>query len=133
MKRKIVVAFTLYLLGVLAYLLFSRGPLRVHVVTVFVQFLYVISISCIAWLAPIGFGLRVVTLLGTVATISAFSTWMDSLVIMALRPLHPAYFAIGFVAFLIEGLLLLGLTWSIDRAIETLKVRRSQTEERRSS
>jgi hypothetical protein len=65
-------------------------------------------------------------LLGIAAVMSVVSTWVDSLVIMALRPLHPVYFATGFIAIFIEGLLFLGLTWLIDRGLEALKIHRQR-------
>ena len=39
---------------------------------------------------------------------------------MSLRPLHPVYFLVGLIGFLIEGVLFLCLTWLLDRGIKTL-------------
>ena len=126
MKRKLVVASVLFVLGALVYLFLSRGPVRVQAVTVPVQLVYLLSISYLTWVPSLRRRARVVALLGTVAVMSAVSTWIDSLVIMALRPLHPVYFLIGLIGFLIEGLLFLGLTWLIDRGLEALKIRRQR-------
>jgi hypothetical protein len=124
MKRRIIIASVLFVIGTLVYLSLSRGPMRVQLATVPVQLVYLLSISCLAWVAPLGTRGRLGALLGTVFVMSTLSTILDSFVIMALRPLHPVYFATGFLGFLIEGLLFLGLTWLVDCGIEALQIRR---------
>lgn len=100
--------------------------MRVHIVTVPVQLVYLLSISYLAWAAPLRLRARFVASFGTVLVMSAVSTYLDSFVIMALRPLHPMYFLMGFVGFLIEGLLFLSVTWLVDRGFVLLTARRQQ-------
>jgi hypothetical protein len=65
-------------------------------------------------------------LLGIAAVMSVVSSWVASLVNLALRPLHPVYFATVFIAIFIFGLIFLGVTWLIDRGLYALKIQRQR-------
>ena len=117
MKRKLLVAAVLLFLGTLAYLLLSRGPSRVHVVTVPLQVCFLASLSIVAWVPKISLLKRILALLGIVLVFSVIGTYLDSLVVRVFYPLHPVQFLIGFVAFLIEAVVFLCATWVVDLGV----------------
>lgn len=126
MKRKLFVAAVLLVLGTLAYLLLSRGPSRVHVITVPLQLCFLSSLSLVAWKPKISRLMRLMVLLITVLVFSIVGTYLDSLVIRVFSPLHPIQFLLGFVAFLIEAVVFLAATWIIDLGVNAFSQKRAE-------
>jgi hypothetical protein len=123
-QRKLVISAILFVIATVIYLSVSDGPFQAHAVTVPVQFLFLAGVSYAAWvLTKTRRWPRILVLIGIVALGSAVAICMDSLVIMALRPLHPLYFVTGFAAFLAEAFLFLGAVWLIDRVLDLVKER----------
>lgn len=131
MKRRVLVASALFSIGSLGYLLLSRGPARVQILTVVVQMALLTSLTYLAWVAPLGRRRKLIALLGTVVFMSALAVYLDSLVIMALRPLHFVYFVAGLFSFLVEALCFLGATWLVDRIVNSLSHRLQENHEDR--
>ncbi|HSG40194.1 MAG TPA: hypothetical protein VLE27_11195, partial [Thermoanaerobaculia bacterium] len=120
MNRKLVIAMVLLSLGGIAYLLLSRGPSRVQIVTIPLQLGFLFSISFVAWEPALGRRKRLLALFGIILVSSIVGIYLDSLVIRIFSALHPIQFLLGFVAFLIEGIVFLGLTWLIDHGLSAV-------------
>lgn len=116
--RRLTIAAGLCILGTLVYLYWSEGPARVHWVTIATQVPCLIGLSALAWVAEgLHWKKRLAIGAGLIAIIAAAGSYLDGIVIAALIPFHPIYFILAFFSFLVEGILLLLLTWLIDRAL----------------
>lgn len=117
MNRRIAIATVLSVVTLVAYMMLSDGPPRVHIVTIPVQMVFLFLISFVFWVLDMGRWKRFLLLLGVIVVTSAVATYLDSKVIRAIFPLHPIHFAVGLVGFLCEATLFLFLTWLIDRGV----------------
>lgn len=123
MNQRSIIAVILILLGIAIYLLTSESSVRVQLLTVLEQLLFLLTISCIAWASSFKRGPRLLALLMVVIIGSAVTTYLDSFFIKALIPLHPLHFASRIVGFFVEALLFLGGAWLIDRAIMSIRTK----------
>lgn len=128
MNRKLAIAMVLLFLGAIAYLLLSRGPSRVQIVTIPLQLGFLFSISFVAWAPDFERRKQLLALFGITLVSSIVGTYLDSLVIRIFAALHPVQFILGFVAFLVEGGVFLGLTWLIDHGLSAVSSFRRRAE-----
>lgn len=122
-SQRSIIAMILILLGIAIYLFTSESPIRIQLLTILEQFFFLFTVSCVAWTSAIKRSSRLLALLMVVTIGSAVATYLDSFVIKALTPLHPLQFARGFIGFLVEAVLFLGVTWFIDRVIGSIRTR----------
>lgn len=102
------------LVGTLAYLAVSGGPLRVRIITVPVQVTYLLLVSWVAWSLKVKRATRGAVLAAVAIIGSLTALYLDSLVILKLRPLTAAAVASGVLGYAIEAALFLIGTFSVD-------------------
>lgn len=127
MRQKILFTLLLYILGAAVYLSVSGAPLRVHAVELPFHLIFLLLVALIVSTASLSHQRRWVAFGLLVLLGSLLLTVLRGRVIHALYPLHPAYFIGGFVALTVELLVVLGLLWSVDRALLFLARRRQPT------
>jgi hypothetical protein len=120
--RRLAIAAVLCSLGVLAYLYVSEGPARVHWVTIPTHSVFLLGLSVAAWLGRLPWKQRFAVCVGWTAAAASLGTYVDSWVIAVLNPLHPIYFGMAFLAFALEGSLLLLCSRLVDRAWDFVRV-----------
>lgn len=119
MNRKFALSVVLVMIGVIIYVAASDGPWRVRAVVVPAQVVYLLSVAYLAWVPKLDPVKRFSVICMTVMLGSLISVWLDSLVIMAFRPLAAAAVAVGVLGYTLEAaLFLLGvlmLDWVVGR------------------
>lgn len=119
-NRRFLISVSIWALGTVCYLLLSRSPGIVRVVTILTQTGFLLTVSWILWEGNWNLRTRMLSLLATVLVASAAATYLDSFVIYSLSPPHPLLFGLGVISFGAEALLLLVCTWTLDRATARL-------------
>jgi len=125
-NRRVVIAATLFVIGVVVYLAASGAPLRVHVVTIAIGLLLATTVTFFLCSPPLGTSHRLVAFVLSVGAIAVASTWLSSTVIAALYPPRIMHFVITFAAFLLQSLIFAAAVWTIDFAVGHLSKRSSE-------
>lgn len=117
MDRKMLLSLMLVTAGAVVYWNASGGPLRVRIITLPVHITYLLAVAWVAW----GLKLKPFTRWAAIAAVvilgSLGVTFVDSFVIMALRPLTSAAMAFALVGHALEVALFLISTVAIEVAI----------------
>lgn len=115
--RRTSIAAILFALGVAVYLIASDAPLRVHVVTIAVEFCLLAAVTLFLTATSMKMTHRLVGIVLSVGVLALVSTWLASKVIAALNPIEPRHFAGTLVWFGVQALLFSGGVLAIDFAI----------------
>jgi hypothetical protein len=127
MNSKFILSVLLFMIGALVYLAVSEGPWRVRAVVVPAQIVYLLSVAYLAWVPKLDLVKRLLVIVMAVMLGSLTSVWLDSLVVMKMRPLTAIAVAVGVLAYAIEAaLFLLGVS-ILDGVVERVLTRRRQT------
>lgn len=120
MTRRFSIALVLCTLGSIGYRFLSQGPLRVQLVAVPIHLTFLLTLSWFFWSRRLRLRFPILVLVCMV--FSTLSTVLDSFVIDALRPLHVLHFLVGFAGFLFEAVVVISVTWLLDRDVWKLKI-----------
>lgn len=112
--RRALIAATLFALGVVVYLIASDAPMRVHVVTIVVEFCLLAAVTLFLTATSMKMPRRLVGIVLLVGVFAIISTWLMSRVIAALNPIEPRHFAGTLVWFGLQALLFSGVVLAID-------------------
>lgn len=123
MNRKLVLSVVVVLIGMIVYVAASDGPLRVRAVVVPVQIVYLLSVAYLAWVPKLDLVKRLSVIGMTVMLGSLTSVWLDSLVILKLRPLTPTAAAVGVLGYTLEAALFLLGVLMLDRVVGRVSTR----------
>jgi hypothetical protein len=116
-KRRTVIATILFFIGVAVYLIVSGAPLRVHVVTIVVEFCLLATVTSFLIASSMKMAHRIVGLVLGLGVLTLVSTWLSSRVIAALNPLEVTHYAITFIWFAVQALVFAGVVLAIDFAV----------------
>jgi hypothetical protein len=118
-NRRLLVALLLYFLGVGVYLAQSSAPWRVHVVTIPLQFLLLMTTSILTWWQGLRRSSRVLSFMLLIVLGSLTWIYFLSKVVMAIYPLDPATFIKAGLALMVECLLFALVTWAVDSGLRS--------------
>lgn len=121
MRRQLILALGLFVVGTTAYFLQSGAPPRVHFVTVPLQFLFLVGGVAIGWMQPLPTTRRIVALLLFTGLMGLVWTYSLSTVVLKLEPFNPAFLVPATLALGGELLAFLALVWAFDWSIKRLR------------
>lgn len=126
MNRKFILSVALVVIGVVVYLTVSEGPWRVRAVVVPAQIVYLLSVAYLAWVPKLEPVKRLWVIGMTLMLGSLTSVWLDSLVIMKLRPLTAVTVAVGVLGYTLEVALFLLGVFMLDWFVGRVRTKRSR-------
>ncbi|MEP7012662.1 MAG: hypothetical protein ABJC13_20250 [Acidobacteriota bacterium] len=113
-KRRVLISAGVFATGALAYLSLSGAPLKVHVVTLLVQAVFLSSVSLVAWVLEASRKKQLLAFFLVAAFVAPFATYASCLVIRKIE-FQPIYVLMDFLGLLIAATAFLSATWFVDR------------------
>lgn len=127
-NRKFILSVALVVIGVVVYLTVSEGPWRVRAVVAPAQIVYLLSVAYLAWVPKLD-PVKRLSVIGMTAILGSLtSVWLDSLVIMKLRPLTAVTVAVGVLGYTLEVALFLVGVFMLDWFVGRVRTKRARPE-----